>query len=230
MTPALAPSLRALFAYPGYLARDVAEFLRTAVRYYRNRAFRRADLRCLLAYLIRSPDAMCQRYLRPFPRDRVQKIYGETFFSTLDAIAKAVQLTENDVVYDLGCGRGRGVFWLNAMYRCKAIGVEILPEFVIQARIIKKRIGADGVEFIYANVMDLDYRDATVIYLYGTAFTDNAIAELAGRFSTLAPGTRVVTVSYPLTQYAGAAMFALEQTMTGRYLWGNTEIYVHRKL
>src|SRR5437870_2849571 len=80
--------LQALAYYPRYLATEVFEFVVTVIRYYPNAQFRRADLLCLWAYLMRSPDKICQRYLRDFSNNRVQKIYGETFFTTLETIAK----------------------------------------------------------------------------------------------------------------------------------------------
>lgn len=227
--PSLTSLAKALAAYPVYLANDIVEFTRTIARYYPNPHFRRADLRCLRAYLLRNPDAICQRYLRNFPDDEVQKIYGETFFTTLDQIATALQLSPQDVVYDLGCGRGRGVFWLHAMRGCRAVGVEINPAFVIEARRIQKKAGIDGVEFILGNLMDLDYADATVIYLYGTAFSDEAIARLIDCFRALRPGTRIVTVSYALTSYTEEPLFELEQQFSGKFLWGRANIFVQRK-
>jgi SAM-dependent methyltransferase len=222
--------VKALAAYPVYLARDLREFLVTIRRYYPNARFRGADLRCLGAYLLRNPDDICRRYLRHFPDDEVQKIYGETFFTTLDEIAGALGLTDRDVVYDLGCGRGRGVFWLNAIHGCRAVGVEINPAFVMTARRIQKKAGIGGVEFILGSVMDVDYNDASVIYLYGTAFSDEAVMRLVERFKHLRAGTRIVTVSYALKGYAEAGLFQLEQKLRGKFLWGEADIYIQRKL
>ncbi|MGH8807417.1 MAG: class I SAM-dependent methyltransferase [Noviherbaspirillum sp.] len=230
MMQTLISPLKALAAYPRYVAADVGAFFSTVARYYPNARFRRADLHCLRAYLLHNPDAICRRYLRDAADDEGQKIYGETFFTTLEAIANAVGLSDKDVVYDLGCGRGRSVFWFNAMYGCKAIGVDINRYFVIQARGIQRKAGIEGVEFILANALDLDYEDATLIYLYGTAFTDAAIAKLVKRFASLKEGTRVVSVSYPLNAYAAEPLFELEQTIKAKYLWGTADIYIQRKL
>lgn len=231
MAQTLSVFLKALMRVVYCLAFEVVELFRTAIHYYPNAQFRRADLRCHWAYLMRnSPYTSCERYLRNLPNDRVQKTYGETSFGTLDRIAAAVGLSENDVVYDLGCGRGRGVFWLNAFYKCRAVGVEIFPEFVMHARGIQKKLRLAGVEFVYANLMDLDYADATVIYLYGTAFADEAIAKLVDRFQTLKPGTRVVTVSYPLNDYCPVPLFRLENAFSAPYAWGVARVFVQRRL
>lgn len=230
MTRALPSYVRALVSAPRYLATDAIEFFTTVSRYYRNAQFRRADMRCMRAYLLRSPYRICQRYLRDLPDTRVQKIYGETFFSTLDKIARAVNLTENDVVYDLGCGRGRAVFWFNAIYKCRAVGVEIFPTFVTDARRIKNQLGIDGVEFIYANLLDIDYHDATVIYFYGTAFNDAAIAAVIERLKRVRTGTRIVSVSYALSDQTRSRPFELVEKIRGKFVWGETDIYIERRL
>jgi SAM-dependent methyltransferase len=229
MDIALAP-LKAITAYPRARVTEIGEFFTTVTRYYANARFRRAELHCFLAYLMRSPEAICHRFLRKADDDEVQKIYGETFFTTLEKIADAVGLSERDVVYDLGCGRGRGVFWFHALRGCRAIGVDLNQYFIIQARRIQRKADIDGVDFVIANILDLDYADATVIYLYGTAFSDAAIVKLVRRFESLAKGTRVVSVSYPLNGYADTPMFELEKTINGRFPWGETEIYIQRRL
>lgn len=229
MAPALMSYVKALAHAPRYLARDVIEFFNTMIRYYPNAQFRRADLRCMRAYLWRSPYKLCHRYLRNFPDARVQKIYGETFFSTLDTIARAVGLSDSDVVYDLGCGRGRAVFWFNAIYKCRAVGVELHPVFIAEARRIKNKLGIDGVEFIYANLMDIDYDDATVIYFYGTVFNREAISAAIERFKRVKRNTRIVSVSYALGDYTNAPLFEIEQKLRGRFLWGETDIYIQRR-
>jgi SAM-dependent methyltransferase len=226
---AIAP-FKALTAYPSCLAAEIGDFFSTVARYYPNARFRRADFHCFLAYLTRSPEAICHRYLRDACDDDVQKIYGETFFTTLEEIADAVGLSERDVIYDLGCGRGRTVFWFNALRGCRAVGVDINRYFIVQARRIQRKADIDGVEFVLANVLDLDYDDATVIYLYGTAFSDTAVMRLVRRFASLKKGTRVVSVSYPLNDYADTPLFKLERTINGKFPWGDTEIYIQRKL
>lgn len=230
MTQEILGLFRAFAFSPAYMAREWIEFLKSARRYYRNTTFRHADLHCLAAYLLQGPDRICQHFLRSHPDEKVQRLYGETFFTTLEAIAHAVRLSADDVVYDLGSGRGRSVFWFNAMYGCRAVGVEINPVFVWRANRIKEKVGIRDVEFLLGNLMDVDYRDATLIYFYGTAFSDEAIEEIANRFRNLRPGTRVVSVSYPLTHYTDGRVFDLEKTIKGKFVWGSTDIYIQRKL
>jgi len=222
--------LSVLTAYPRCLIAESIEFLRAARRYYPNRRFLRTELLCQLAYWSRSPEAICRRYLRDAPEDEVQKIYGETFLTTLEQIADAAEVSADDVVYELGCGRGRGVFWFNTVRGCRSVGVDINRYFIIQARRIQRKAEIEGVDFVLGNVIDIDYGDADFIYLYGTAFSDRAIVRLVRRFESLRSGTRVATVSYPLNAYTRTPLFKLEKTIKAAYPWGETEVYIQRRL
>lgn len=226
---ALSP-FSALAALPRCFASEWREALETVKRYYRNPAFRRTELLCHLAYLTRSPEAICRRYLRDADDDSVQKIYGETFFTTLEKIADAANITASDVVYELGCGRGRGVFWLNAFRGCYTIGIDINRYFIVQARRIQRKADINGVEFVIGNVLDDTYDDANVIYLYGSAFTDTAIRKLVHRFKSLQPGTRVISVSYPLNPYSDTNLFRVEKKLQCTFPWGEADVYIQRKL
>ena len=187
-------------------------------------------MRCLFGYWLINPYAICPRYLVNFSENEVQKIYGETYFSTFEAIAVALKLNEHDVIYDLGCGRGRGVFWLNAFYHCRAIGVELNPVFVRKALKIKNKLKIENVEFVQANMMDVDFSNATVLYLYGTALSDAAIENFIVNLKRAKQGTKIVTVSYPLHHYAKAGEFEMIEQFQGQFLWGDTMIYIQRKL
>ncbi len=222
--------LKSILFSPIYFIIDLLDYARSVYMFYPNKVFREADLRILFSYLILNPYAICKRYLKDFPEDQVQKVYGETFFSTLELIAKKIVLTKEDTIYDLGCGRGRTVFWFNAIYGCRAIGVEINPLFIHKARKISEKMALEGVEFKLANLMDLDYSNATHIYLYGSVFTEEAIAHIIENFKHLKPGTVVISVTFPLSDYTEENLFTLEQEFTARFLWGYTGIYVQRKI
>ncbi len=48
--------------------------------------------------------------------------YGETPLCSLKKIADRCGLKASDKVVDLGCGRGRGVFFLAQHYGCEVVG------------------------------------------------------------------------------------------------------------
>ncbi len=41
----------------------------------------------------------------------------------MDVIARECGIQKEDVVFELGCGRGRTCFWLNTFIGCKVVGI-----------------------------------------------------------------------------------------------------------
>ena len=77
------------------------------------------------------------------------------------------EVKEGDVVYDLGCGDGRIVVTAAKKYGVKAIGFDIDPKRIEEAR---ANVKANGVEHLVtirqADIFELDLREATVVTLY----------------------------------------------------------------
>jgi len=109
-------------------------------------------------------------------------------------------VSADDVVYDLGSGDGRLVFAAIEHGAGKAVGVELNPEHVASTRKKAKEMGLENrVEFINADVMDVDLSSATVVFCY--LITAASIA-LRPKFETeLKPGTRVVMESFPIPDW-----------------------------
>lgn len=206
--------------------RNFFEFLRVALRYYSSVRFAKIDLALLLTYLFNNPYLISKKFLLQRGEKEVYA-YGETPLTTLEAISKECQIAEKDVVYELGCGRGRTCFWLNTFIGCRVVGVEYIPEFVERANQVKSKFQVDGVEFRHQDMLITDYSDATVIYLYGTTLEDATINQLITKLQKTAPGTKIITVSYPLTDYASSTMFEVMRCFPARFPWGETDVYLH---
>jgi SAM-dependent methyltransferase len=207
------------------LMRNLIEFFKVALRYYSNSNFLKTDLALRLMYLFHNPFSISKRFLM----DRGEKdvyAYGETPLTTLERIARECHLSSKDVVYELGAGRGRTCFWLRAFIGCRVVGVEYIPEFVERANRIKTKLGLKGVEFCLQDMIDTDFRGATVIYLYGTCLEDNFIRKLAAKLARLPAGTKIITVSYPLTDYAERPLFEVMKRFPAAFTWGEADVYL----
>lgn len=222
--------IKGVLLFPVYMVINLFDYLRTVYKYYPNKIFREADLRIIFSYLLINPYTLCRRYLKNFPDDQVQKVYGETSFSTLETIAQKVKLSAEHTIYDLGCGRGRAVFWFHAVCGCRAIGVEINPIFVYKARKIRQKMDLNKMEFKYANLLDVDYSNATHIYLYGSALTEEAGLNIIEHFKGLKSGTIVISVTFQLNDFTDEKLFEEEEQFTASFIWGKTPIYILRKL
>ena len=100
-------------------------------------------------------------------------------------------VTKDDVVYDLGCGDGRIVIAAAKRYGCRAVGVDIDPLRVDEAR---KNVRKHGLEKLVTirqqNLFTVDLTEATVVTLYlNTRYNTQLVPEL----NKMKAGSRVVS-------------------------------------
>lgn len=210
-------------------AYNLVEFIRTIFRYYLpNFRFAKEDLALLITYLFNSPYVFSKRFLESKGQKEVYA-YGETPLTTMEQIANECQFSSKDTIFELGSGRGRTCFWLQAFLNCRVVGIEFVPEFVEQANKIKEQFKVDTVEFRQEDMLEADLTGATAIYLYGTCLEDKAIKQLIQKFEKLPAGTKIVTVSYPLTDYTSSTNFEVMKRFPVRYPWGIADVYFHVK-
>jgi SAM-dependent methyltransferase len=205
------------------------QFLKVVRRYYTHFGFMQRDLFLLMSYLFDNPFSISKRFLEK-KRSRTIYAYGETPLTSMERICKECPITPQDRVYELGCGRGRSCFWLNAFFHCQVVGIDEVPEFIQRATAIKNRFHLDQVEFLQEDFLTADYRDATVIYLYGTSLEEEMIKQLVKRFASLPVGTRVISVSYPLTEYMDDSSFEVMKRFSVPFPWGSADVYLQIKV
>lgn len=204
------------------------EYLRVVVRYYPHFSFAKIDLTLLLSYLFSNPFRISKRFLSSRGAKEVYT-YGETPLTTLDHISHNFGITARDVVFELGCGRGRTCFWLNQWLGCTVVGIDYVPDFIDKAQKIKERFHLQHISFRLEDLFQANLKGATVIYLYGTCFSAAEIDILIDRLSELPKGTKVITVSYALTEFQPAAPFRVIKQMTASFTWGKTDVYLQVK-
>ncbi|RKH37395.1 methyltransferase domain-containing protein [Corallococcus sicarius] len=71
-----------------------------------------------------------------------------------------------DTVYDLGCGNGKFAITVAASSAARVKGVELGQTYVEAARRNGARFALPNLEFIHADVRDVDLSDGTAFYLY----------------------------------------------------------------
>jgi predicted RNA methylase len=122
-------------------------------------------------------DALVQGLLRaaqaPEPgqtleRDMVH--YEPTPARAILDLIDQVQLTANDVFYDLGAGLGHVVMLVHLMTGATAKGVEIEAAYSRHAQCCADALGLSKVHFVNRDAREVDYADGTVFFMY-TPFT-----------------------------------------------------------
>ncbi len=204
---------------------NLTEFLQVVFFYYSNRSFAAADWHLVRSYLSQSPFLISKEFLIEKGENEVDT-YGETPLTTMDIIAEECRLTNRDIVYELGCGRGRTCFWLNAFLGCTVYGVEYVPAFIRIAQSVKRKYGINEVKFICENMMDVSLEHATVVYFYGSTINDEELKRLCNKLASLNHEVKIITISFPLSAYHRG--FQTIKRFPVKFPWGETDAYLQK--
>jgi SAM-dependent methyltransferase len=121
--------------------------------------------------------------------------------AVLKDVEKALNVKDNSVVYDLGCGDGRILFHLsNSKPKAKYIGIEnsLFPVLLsrFQSFLINKKTG-NNVEIINGDFFKQDLSNATHVFTY---LYPSLMDELLPKFEKeFKHGTRLVSLSFKFT-------------------------------
>jgi SAM-dependent methyltransferase len=122
------------------------------------------------------------------------------YVTTPDEVIKAMfdlaEVTDKDIVYDLGSGDGRIVLAAARDRGARGVGIEIDPELAARSRETIRSAGmASKVEIIRGDIFKEDITPATVVTLY---LLPNVNERLRPQFDSLRPGTRIVSNTYSI--------------------------------
>jgi cyclopropane fatty-acyl-phospholipid synthase-like methyltransferase len=124
-------------------------------------------------------------------------IYVPTPPEVVDAMLAMAQVTDKDVVYDLGCGDGRIPVAAAQKYGARAVGIDIDPVRVGEAKANVQKAGVGNkVTILNEDLFTADISDATVVTLY--LLPSLNLKLLPKLKSELKPGTRIVSHSFDM--------------------------------
>jgi SAM-dependent methyltransferase len=110
----------------------------------------------------------------------------------IDELLRFAAVQDGDVLYDVGCGDGRIVIRAAKRFGIRAVGIDIDPRRIAEARRNARRDGVEHlVEFHQEDALSVDLKRATVVALY---LSEAGTLALAGRLrEQLRPGTRIIS-------------------------------------
>ena len=110
----------------------------------------------------------------------------------VDEMIRIAEVTEQDVVYDLGCGDGRIVISAAKKTGCRGVGTDLDPRRVKQSRDNALKEGQSGrVAFLEQDLFKANLGEATVVMLF---LSPDVNLRLRPRLlDELKPGSRVVS-------------------------------------
>jgi SAM-dependent methyltransferase len=132
----------------------------------------------------------------PLERPQVNAPFVRTPEEVVDQMLELARPQENELLYDLGCGDGRIVVHAAEKYRCRAVGFDIDPERVSEARENARRHGVeDRVTIQEQDIFTLDLSQADIVTLY---LLPRLNEKLIPQLERLKPGARVVSHDFDL--------------------------------
>jgi SAM-dependent methyltransferase len=124
-------------------------------------------------------------------------IYVPTPQPVVNKMLELARVTKKDLVYDLGCGDGRIVVTAAKRYGARAIGFDIDPKRVKEARAnVKNNRVEHLVSIEQKDIFTLDLTPASVVTLYLLPKLND---RLVPQLEKLAPGSRVVSHDFSIT-------------------------------
>lgn len=113
----------------------------------------------------------------------------------VDRMLELAHLKPGETLYDLGCGDGRILIAAAEKYKVKAVGVEISPKLVAEARANIANAGlSDQASVIKGDLLDTDLSDADVVTIYLATSSNQKLRPRLERF--LKAGARVISHDY----------------------------------
>lgn len=103
--------------------------------------------------------------------------YQKTPARIIFELVTVIQHKQIDVFVDLGSGLGQSVILFNLLTGSRCVAVEYDPAYHAYAKHCASQLGVDGVTFINADALDIDYPDNAVFYIY-TSFEGMMLAEM----------------------------------------------------
>jgi len=149
----------------------------------------------------------------------------------VDRLLQLAKVGTRDVLYDLGCGDGRIVIRAAMQYGIRAVGVDVNPQRILEARANAQRSGvADRVEFRHEDAKTTDVRAASVVVLYLSV--QGNLRLMQSLREQLRPGARIVSHGHGMASWPAHAQETAhleDGTPVSLYLWHIESSETHEK-
>ena len=115
----------------------------------------------------------------------------------VDRMLELAQVSQEDILYDLGSGDGRIVITAAKRYKAKAVGFEIDPALVTSSQRSIKEAGVEALaEIREEDIRTVDLSPATVVTMY--LYPGANLRLRASIMRQLKPGSRVVSHDFSM--------------------------------
>ncbi len=125
--------------------------------------------------------------------------YQPTPYKKLEKVVEYLKLSSDDVCADLGCGKGRVVFFFATQKVKKVIGVELVENLV---NVAKKNLNSlkikdrAPIEIFHADVTDFNFEECTIFFLFNPFGYKTLEKVIHNIKKTLMPNPRKIRILY----------------------------------
>jgi tRNA G37 N-methylase Trm5 len=143
-------------------------------------------------------------------------IFVPTPYEVVEEMLRLAQVKKGDVLYDLGSGDGRIPVTAAKKYGIRAVGVDIDPERIMEAKENARKNGVTGlVQFRQEDLFKTDFHEASVVTLY--LLPDLNVKLRPRLLAELKPGTRIVSHQFDMGTWKPEKKIELNGRTV--YLW-----------
>ncbi len=116
----------------------------------------------------------------------------------LPRILSLANLKAEEIFYDLGCGDGKVIFYINKNSQAKVIGLELALPFYLLCKLRKLLSKNNNLTFKLKNLFNENLSQADAIYIFAGS-ADKLKNRLKQKLEKeLKPGTRVISYAFPM--------------------------------
>lgn len=140
----------------------------------------------------------------------------------LNEIISALELNEQSILYDLGCGDGRILFMaMKANPHILCVGIEIAPFPFLLAKIKSVFNFSKNIRIVYGNFFKINISSASHVFLY---LFPEALDKLLPKFEKeLKIGSRIVSCDFKFSKRKPNKILEIQSTKWQR----NKKLYVY---
>ncbi|MFC1771076.1 methyltransferase domain-containing protein [Candidatus Margulisiibacteriota bacterium] len=154
-------------------------------------------------------------------------IYGEVPSYALRKILANIPINKNNVFIDLGCGKGKTVFFVNQAYGLRSIGVDVVPTYIRAAQVIRDKMQLENITFLKDNILNTDLSKGNIFLLSWTCFTQKTRDLITHKLEKEIPkDAYVITTTHAIQ----SACFKELKSIYAPFSWGKGYAYISKKM
>ncbi|MFA5879938.1 MAG: methyltransferase domain-containing protein [Candidatus Margulisiibacteriota bacterium] len=158
-------------------------------------------------------------------KDIGELTYGETPYFSLAKVFKSIPIKKTDIFYDLGCGRGKLVFFVRKNYGIPSFGVDIIPTFIKVANKFAQIKKLKNIAFFEDDLKVFDFSKGTIFFMAWTCLNITTSKKITENLAKIPKTSFVITTSAPLNH----PDFTITKKFKVLFTWGKGHIYINQK-